>query len=223
MEKRFERNIPVISEEEQEFLHTKSVAIIGCGGLGGNLIEMCSRFGLKQITVCDGDVFDETNLNRQLLSSPSKIGFSKAEAAKERILEINPETKVRVFTEMLTEENAEKILEGADLALDGLDSVASRLILEKACEKLNIPLIHGAVSAWSLQVAVVAPGSNCLAKIYPQENISGSKSNIPSTISVCAGIQVSEAIKILTKKEPTLLNKLLVMNLDDFSPVIINI
>lgn len=223
MEKRFERNIPTISETEQELLRTKSIAIIGCGGLGGNLVEMTARLGLREITVCDGDVFDETNLNRQLLSSPSKIGFQKAETAKDRILEINPETEVCVFAEMFTEKNAEKILEGADLALDALDNVKSRLLLEKTCEKLNIPLVHGAVSAWSLQVAVVAPGSKCLSKIYPSENTSTSKSNIPSTISVCAGIQVSEAIKILTKKESALLNKLLAMNLDDFSTVIIDI
>jgi tRNA A37 threonylcarbamoyladenosine dehydratase len=76
------------SKEENELFRNKSVAVIGCGGLGGYIIEMLARLGIGNITVVDGDVFNETNLNRQLYSSPNVIGKNKALIAKNRIIKI---------------------------------------------------------------------------------------------------------------------------------------
>ena len=81
MEKRFLRNIPAITEAEQTLLGQKTVAVVGCGGLGGYLIEFLGRVGVGTIRVIDGDGFEETNLNRQLISEPALLGVNKAEAA----------------------------------------------------------------------------------------------------------------------------------------------
>ena len=81
MEPRYVRNLQALSEAECNTLRTKKVAVIGCGGLGGYLIEMLGRMGVGQIVACDGDVFDETNLNRQLLATEVCLGQSKAEVA----------------------------------------------------------------------------------------------------------------------------------------------
>ena len=66
---RYTRNIPALTEAECELLAEKKVCVIGCGGLGGNVLEHLARIGIGMITAVDGDVFDQSNLNRQLLSS----------------------------------------------------------------------------------------------------------------------------------------------------------
>ena len=73
LDKRYERN-RIFSREQQEELSEKKAAVIGCGGLGGYAIEMLARAGVGHIKVCDGDVFDETNLNRQLLCTEAQLG-----------------------------------------------------------------------------------------------------------------------------------------------------
>ena len=92
LKKRYERN-RIFSRVQQEELSEKKAAVIGCGGLGGYAAEMLVRAGVGHIRVCDGDVFDETNLNRQVLCTEKNLGKNKAEAAVERINSINSEVK----------------------------------------------------------------------------------------------------------------------------------
>lgn len=106
MDRRYLRNIPAISEAEQVILAGKTVAVIGCGGLGGHLIELLCRVGVGSIRVVDGDVFEESNLNRQLLSTMATLDTSKAQAAAERVRAISPETAVTVCPVFLDEQNA---------------------------------------------------------------------------------------------------------------------
>ena len=110
MDGRYIRNVPALSEAECDLLKTKRVCIVGCGGLGGYLIELLCRVGVGHIRALDGDVFDETNLNRQLLSQVKLIGKSKANAARERAALISPETEFEAIDVFLTEENAAKII-----------------------------------------------------------------------------------------------------------------
>ena len=94
---RYSRNIPALSEAECALLCSKTVAVIGCGGLGGYLIEYLTRIGVGSIRCVDGDVFEESNLNRQLLSSPALLGTGKAAAATARIREINPHVQAEAL------------------------------------------------------------------------------------------------------------------------------
>ena len=84
MEERYIRNIGALTEQECAHLRTRTVFVAGCGGLGGYLIEMLLRLGVGTIRAADGDTFEASNLNRQLLSSPSLLGMPKAEAAAAR-------------------------------------------------------------------------------------------------------------------------------------------
>ena len=86
MNPRYERNIPALSEAECEILQRKRVLVVGCGGLGGHLIDMLARIGVGALRVVDGDVFEPSNLNRQLLSEVPLLGVSKARAAAARII-----------------------------------------------------------------------------------------------------------------------------------------
>lgn len=213
---RYSRNKKMLSDEECLNLRQSKVCVIGCGGLGGYIIEMLARMGVGKLTVVDGDVFDVTNLNRQLLSKEDNIGMSKAEAAGKRIQEINSDVKVTVISEFFSEENAIGILKGQDLVMDALDSIPVRLLLESTCEHMKIPMIYGAIAGWYGQVATIYPGDRLLNKIYGPEMKRGKEAELgnPSfTPALVASVQVSEALKVLIGRGAHLREKLLLMDL----------
>lgn len=208
MDEGFSRNIPAITAREQALLGQKRVLIAGCGGLGGYLCELLTRLGVGHIRAVDEDVFDESNRNRQLLCISGSVGQSKAEAARQRALAIDPGVDFESFHVRLTAENARALLEGCDAALDGLDNVESRLVLEQACAERGIPLIHGAVNGWAAQAAVVPPGSGLLALLYAKAEPAPSPAVLSFTAALCASIQATETTKLLCGREVTLWGKL---------------
>lgn len=188
----------IFEDRDQELLKKKKVAVIGCGGLGGYVIEMLARLGVGQLVICDGDVFDETNLNRQLASKESNIGCNKALEAAKRVLEINPLIGMTVHDYRLTNQNGRGIIFGCDLVIDALDTPRDKVLLEGLCEELRIPMIHGAISGWFGQVAVVFPGDQILYNFYEeQEDAIEPYGNPAFTPALVASLQVSEATKLL--------------------------
>lgn len=216
IDERYKMNHSTIKEEEMSLLKNARVGVIGCGGLGGYNIELLARIGIGHLVVADGDVFAESNLNRQLLSTESNLYKSKADEASNRVTQINSDIQITTHDLYLDRANAFDILEGCHVAIDALDNVKSRLILEETCGDIGIPLIHGAIGGWYGQVAVVLPGSGLLTKLYSsadsegEEKILGNPSFTPACI---ASIQVAECIKYLLKKGSTLINSVLQIDL----------
>ena len=198
MNPRYERNIPALSEGECEILLGKRVLVVGCGGLGGHLIDMLARIGAGALRVADGDVFEPSNLNRQLLSEVPLLGVSKARAAAERIRRVNPEVSVEAVESFLTEENAQSLIASCDAVLDGLDNIESRRILAQACGRAGIPYIYGAVNGWVAQAAVSMPGDHLVELLYPEGAVLKSKSVLSFTPALCASMQVALCVKLLT-------------------------
>lgn len=198
MNPRYERNIPALSEGECEILLGKRVLVVGCGGLGGHLIDMLARIGAGALRVADGDVFEPSNLNRQLLSEVPLLGVSKARAAAERIRRVNPEVSVEAVESFLTEENAQSLIASCDAVLDGLDNIESRRILAQACGQAGIPYIYGAVNGWVAQAAVSMPGDHLVELLYPEGAVLKSKSVLSFTPALCASMQVALCVKLLT-------------------------
>ena len=220
---RYDRNIGTITIEDQAVLACKSVCVIGCGGLGGGVIENLTRMGVGELTLVDGDVFDESNLNRQVLSNEDNLGKSKALEAVEQMSRINSEITFVAIEDLLNEENAAAIIDGSDLVVDALDNVEARFALEKACSELNIPLVHGAISGWNGQVGVVMPGSGILSEIYMDPEPTDDAPTNPSfTPAVVSAIQASETIKMLLNREEALRNKILMIDLLDHEYEIID-
>lgn len=221
---RYSRQQKIIGEDSQNLLAEKKILIIGCGGLGGNLIENMLRIGIGTIIAVDPDRFEESNLNRQLLSSEPLIGTSKAEAAKVRAAAVNSSVHFIAFEEPFSKDNADKLVAGCDLVLDGLDNVPDRLLLEDICEQQNIPLVHGAILGELVQVGVVPPGSKMLHHLYANASFGkNSKSSISYTPACCAAIQCSQALKLLLGQCPPLWGKLLQMNLASMSSDILSL
>lgn len=213
---RYSRNVGSLSHEENLALREFKVCIVGCGGLGGYIIETLGRIGVGSITVVDGDVFEISNLNRQTFSNESNIGKSKALAVKEAMQHINSDIEIKPITDYIDESNAEKILQGHHVIVDALDNIPTRLVLEKYCAKLEIPLVHGAIAGWYGQVSVVFPGECTLNKIYGSNKKGGIEEelgNLPFTASLVASIQSSQVIKILLDRGDVLRNKMLFIDI----------
>ena len=209
MESRYERNIPAVSAEEQEILKHKKVLVAGCGGLGGYVLEYLARIGVGELTFADGDVFEASNLNRQILSSPDVLGRPKAQTALERIRRINPDIRTKVFDAFLNAENADEMVSGQDLVIDALDNVAARLLLEDTCARHQVTLVHGAIQGWAMQAAVIRPGEGVLHRLYGNEGASASKTSLSFTPAACAAVETAEALKLLCGRPSSLEGKLL--------------
>ncbi|MBU4425393.1 MAG: HesA/MoeB/ThiF family protein, partial [Proteobacteria bacterium] len=173
---RYLRNREAISLQEQLGLAKSRVAVIGAGGLGGQVILLLARMGIGTLVVVDYDVFDETNLNRQALSSMETLGKPKPEAAAATVSSINPAVKVIPCQVKLDSSNAPEILTGANVVVDALDNVQDRFLLERTTKKLGIPLVHGALAGFEGQVMTIFPGDPGLKHLYRNEGAGGDKS-----------------------------------------------
>lgn len=198
MEERYIRNLGALTEQECAVLRGKTVFVAGCGGLGGYLIEMLLRIGVGEIRAADGDVFEASNLNRQLLSSPLSLGRSKAEAAAERAASVNPDVRFVATAQFVTKENAAELIRGCDAVLDALDNIQARRTLARACAEAGVPLIHGAICGWSAQTAVVMPGDDLIDRIYPEGVSLSSKASLSFTPPFCAALQTALCTRLLT-------------------------
>ena len=215
---RYCRNANAFSENELKIIQEKSICVIGCGGLGGNVIQSLARFGIGKLTLVDGDVFATNNLNRQLFSNTTNLGRKKVEVTKEELFKVNPELDVQVVPEMLDLNNGTEIVANHHLVIDCLDNIETRFLLADICTKLNIPLVHGAIGGFFGQVANLFPGDNMIERIYPDRKISdsgleklmGTPSFLPQVIG---GIQSSEALKLLAGRQDVLQNSILFIDL----------
>ncbi len=219
---RYSKNMDSLSMGEIERLHKSSVCVVGCGGLGGFIIENLARIGVLNITAVDGDVFEESNLNRQLLSREDFLGKSKALAAKERIAKVNSSVRLNAVCERLDQSNAIDILRGHDIAIDALDNIPSRFILFDACKKLNIPMIHGGINGWVGQVSTIFPDDKTLDILFGNDhgrNVESTAGNLPFTACTIASCQSAEAVKVLLGKKDILRNSFLLADLfhNDYS------
>ncbi len=215
---RYQRNRDTISLVDQLGLFRSRVAIIGCGGLGGYVVEELARLGVGHLALVDPDVFEEHNLNRQLLSSPQRIGTAKVDAGRERVTDVNPAVTVTTHREAFSGRNACELLAGCSAVVDALDNVMTRRELAATCRELSLPLVHGAIAGWFGQVTVQMPDGDILPLLRPTPGGKGVETKLgnPSfTPAVMASLQVAEVVKVLLGRGKPLAGKVLLVNLLD--------
>ena len=195
---RYARNCPALTEEESVALGRKRVLVVGCGGLGGHIIDQLARIGVGLLRVVDGDVFEVSNLNRQLLSQVPLLGISKAKAAAEHIARVNPDITAEPVEAFMTEENVRSLIAGCDAVLDALDNIPGRRILAAACEEAGIPYIYGAIQGWVAQAGISMPGDHLIETLFPAEVEIRDKSVLSFTPALCASMQCALCVKLLT-------------------------
>jgi len=185
----------------QQRLLEATAMIVGLGGLGGYVLEQLARCGLGRMVAVDPDRFEVTNLNRQLLADHTSIGLPKVEMASKRVAAVNRAVEF-IGLEMRVEDLPEAAYDGVELIFDCLDQVPSRLRLEDAGTRLNIPIVHGAIGGWYGQIALVAPASGILTALYgtKEAGIEKNLGNPTFTPAVTASLMVSEGVKVLLGK-----------------------
>jgi molybdopterin/thiamine biosynthesis adenylyltransferase len=224
---RYQRNRQTISILQQYKLFKSKAVIIGCGGLGGYLVEELARLGIGNLVIIDSDVIEEHNLNRQLLSSAEVLNRAKVEVASERVHSINPAVTVTPLKTVFDHDNGRELVQGADVVLDGLDTIPMRIELAQICHEMSIPLVHGAIGGWYGQVATQLPGDNISQRIFgmtpPIKGIERDLGNPSFTPAVVASLQAAEACKILLREGKCMSKRILFINLLDMEIVEVNL
>lgn len=218
---RYVGNMKMFSPQDQVALLRARVAVVGLGGLGGAVVEILARMGVGTLTVIDGDRFEESDLNRQFLSSPNLLQKSKAEAAARRIKKINSSLVVIEHPQFIDKKNAVQLLDQPDVTVDCLDSVKTRFILQRTCQHIGSPLVSAAVAGCSGHVTTIFPDDQGFKLIYgehtnpPSKGAETSLGTVPFCVTFLAALECAEVVKIVQNKGSLLRNKLLVADLSD--------
>ena len=222
--------IPEFNIEGQKKLKAAKVLVIGTGGLGSPMLLYLAAAGVGTIGIVDFDVVDDSNLQRQVLYSVKDVGRPKVEAAKERILGLNPNINVIAYNEHLSSKNALEIFKDYDVVADGTDNFPTRYLVNDACVLTGIPNVYASIFRFDGQVSVFNynNGPN-YRDLYPEPPPPGL---VPScaeggVLGVLPGIigslQANEVIKVITGIGETLSGRLFAFDALNFSTKIFKI
>jgi len=206
-----------------EKLRRAKICVVGVGGIGNPIVTQLAAMGVGKLKIVDRDVVEISNLHRQHLYNEADIGKVKVEVAAERLKKINHHVQIEAVPLSITRYTAESIVKGMDIIIDALDTVDARYALNDACIKYNIPFIYAGALGMLGSVCTILPNkSACLRCMFPslaEEDMPtcSTEGVHPSILYLVAGIQVSEAVKIVTGQQPTLVNKLLYIDLNELS------
>ena len=219
---RYSRHIllPEIGVEGQERLRAARALVIGAGGLGSPIALYLASAGVGTITICDDDVVDLTNLQRQIVHRTEAIGRPKVESARDTLSAINPDTQFELVNERVAGAALNALVAKADVVLDGCDNFATRHAVNRACVAQHKPLVSGAGVRFDGQISVfdmrdsTAP---CYACLFPEdaqsEEVRCAVMGVFAPLTGIVGcIQAAEALKILTGAGTTLAGRLLLLD-----------
>ena len=229
------RQMSIVTRSEQERFKDAKITVIGCGGIGGETIEMLARMGIGELVLVDKDAFDLSNLNRQTLATIADLGLDKSAVAVEKVRLINPYVKVTTFNEHVDKTNIDKVIGDSNIVIDALDNVLTRVIVSRAAKEKGIPYIHGAIHGTLGQITVFLPNSDktyeemfnlpSVGKELNDETIEALKnvtSGVPPVIgptpNLIGCLEAFEAYKIITGVgKVTVAPKILTFDLLDLS------
>ncbi len=211
--------LPEVGLEGQRRLKAAKVLMIGTGGLGSPLGLYLAAAGIGTLGIVDFDVVDESNLQRQIIHGTKDLGRPKIESARDRLLDINPNTKINAYETRLTSENALELFAGYDVIVDGTDNFPTRYLVNDACVLTGKPNVYGSIFRFEGQASVFwAERGACYRCLYPEPPPPGL---VPScaeggVLGVLPGIvgtiQANEVIKVILGAEGILLNRLLLFD-----------
>lgn len=207
----------------QQKLKAASALVVGAGGLGSPVVAYLAAAGIGRLGIVDPDTVSLSNLARQIVHTSAGIGSGKAESAKNFAANLNPHVTIAAIADAITAENAEAMLLGYDLVLDGTDNLTTRRCVAAAAASLKKPLVSGAVSMFSGQVTVFAPhlggpGHDALfADEADDENLPSCELNgiLGPVTGVIGTLMAMEAIKLITGTGNPLIGRVLVYDARD--------
>jgi len=198
---RYNRQIilPEFGEEGQKKLREATVLVVGAGGLGSPVSIYLACAGIGRLILVDFESVDISNLNRQILHWEENVGEKKVVSGEWKLRSLNSTVEVISRATKITAENALELIDGVNLAMDCLDNMDGRFILNEACFQKKIPFIHGGLRGLMGEVTTIIPGETpCLECLFP---LGREKTEpfavIGATAGIVASAQVMEAIKLL--------------------------
>ena len=220
---RFSRQVMLeeIGYNGQLKIKNSKVCVVGVGGLGNPITSKLAAMGVGTLRIVDRDIIELSNLHRQTMFDESDVGQVKVEIAAKKLQKLNPDCKIEALAISVNDYTALEVVEGCDVVIDALDSVNARYALNKACVKFGIPFVTGAAVGVSGQAFTIIPKeSACYYCMFPELNedamptcsIEGVH---PSILSIVGGIEVSEAVKIIVGKKPSLSQRILHIDLEN--------
>jgi molybdopterin/thiamine biosynthesis adenylyltransferase len=218
-----------IGYDGQLALRSAKVCLIGVGGLGSPIALKLVGMGIGTLRFIDRDVVSRTDLHRQHLYDVDAVGQPKVEVAYKRLSRLNPDVTLEPVPEALNCLNADDLIDGMDIVIDGLDRIETRYMVNRTCNRLKVPYVFGAATASFGNVSTLIPDQTfCLECFMPDlknEDIPscGLVGVHPAVVGMVASIQVSEAVRVLTGLKPKLFNKLLYIDLREFEFNILDI
>jgi len=220
---RYSRQIMLeeIGYQGQLKLRNAKVCVVGIGGLGNPITTRLVAMGVGRLRIVDRDIIELSNLHRQTMFDESDVGQVKVEVAAKKLQKLNSDVVIEPLPVSVNDYTALDVVEGCDIVIDALDSVNARYSLNKACVKNGIPFVTGAAVGVSGQVFTVIPKeSACYHCMFPAlDEDSMPTCSIegvhPSILSIIGGIEVSEAVKIITGKKPNLADRILHVDLEN--------
>ena len=221
-------------KDAQEKLGKSSVLVVGAGGLGCPALQYLVASGIAKVGIVDHDTIALDNLQRQVLFATDEIGRPKAEVAAAKLKALNPEVEIRAYVARLATANAIEWIGEYDLVVDCTDNFATRYLLSDGCRLLDKPLVFGAIFRYEGQVAVFnVAGKDGKKTTYrhlfpippdaidaPDCNTAGVLGVLPGTIGM---LQATETIKVLTGIGQPLYNRLMTINLLDYTTLILEV
>ncbi len=222
---RYVRNFDTLTAGEQQKLGASCVAVIGCGGLGGYVLQMLARIGIGSLITVDPDCFDESNLNRQAFAVSDTIGIPKTTAAANSIQSINPAVTVIEYQTAISHSNAAQIIHDADVLVDALDNIPDRKMIVCEANHEEIPVVHGAIAGFEGQVMTIIPNQKDTGDSglfgqgdgydYQSDMNAEAVMGVPSITPVfIASLQAMEVVKILLKRGNRLSRRMLYSDIE---------
>lgn len=218
-----------IGYEGQLRLRQAKVCLIGVGGLGSPVALELVAMGVGYLRLVDPDIVSKSDLHRQLLYDTDSIGLPKVEAACQKLIHLNPRVKLDCQPEALNSMNAENLISGMDVVIDGLDRPEPRYIINRTCNHLKIPYVFGSAIETFGNVSTIIPGQTfcleCFMSGLKDEDLPtcGVVGVHPSILGIISSVQVSEAVRLITENPPKLFNKLFYADLREFEFVLLEI
>lgn len=219
MDERYSRQtmLPEIGAAGQERLRRARVLIVGVGGLGSPIALYLTAAGVGCLGLVDDDTVSVSNLQRQVLYTEAEVGLPKVECARRRLSGLNSTARIETYPTRLTEENAESIIAGYNLVVDGCDNAATRYLIDEVCARQGKPYVYGSIAAFEGQVSVFNYlGGPRYSDLYPRPEVipptqpGGVIGSIPGVIGC---MQASEVVKIIAGCGEVLSGKLYCTNL----------
>jgi len=210
-----------IGYQGQLKLKQASVCVVGVGGLGNPIVTRLAAMGVGKIRIVDRDVIELSNLHRQTMFNEDDIGQVKVETAAKKLRKLNQDIVIEELPVSINDYTALDVVDGCDVVIDALDSVNARYSLNKACIEKKIPFVTGAAVGVTGQSFTILPNEtacyHCLFPALDEDSMPtcSIEGVHPSILSIIGGIEVSEAVKIITGKQPSLKDKVLHVDLEN--------